>query len=163
MPTTSLPSSILLDKSATTEISTVTPSLSNLHLATSIHNYANGGGSVQTVGVSSSTSSSSPDSSDSGSSSSSVTGLIYASESSDLAGATGSFAASSDVKTLSISSSSTSTNGGSKSTGGSLDLSSSTASASSENGASGFVGSVKSSKCLLVFSLFTVASMVVSL
>ena len=160
MPTTSLPSSIIFDKSATTDVSTVTPSLSNLRLATEIYNYANsGGGSVQTVGLSSSSAaSSSQDSSDS-KSSSQVTGLVYASESSDLEHATGSFAASSDVKTLSISSSSdaaASTSSGSKSSsGGSLD--------SSENGASEVVGSTKGAKYLLVFSLFTVASMAVSL
>ncbi|KAI5950683.1 hypothetical protein KGF57_004231 [Candida theae] len=156
MPTTTLPSSFILDKSATSDVSTVTPSLSNLHLATDIHNFANGGDSVQTVSTGSATgaASKSPNSD----SSSSVTGLVYASESSELAGATGSFAASSDVKTLSISSSSSTKSGSSSSTssGGSLD-------STSSNGVGSIGGSMKGGRYLLLFSVFTVASMVVSL
>nr|WOG36171.1 uncharacterized protein [Candida metapsilosis] len=154
--TTTLPSSILFDSAATSDVSTVTPSLSNLHMASDVHNYANEGGSVQTISASSKASSESE--SDSPSSSSSVTGLLFASESSELT-QTGSFAASSDVKTLDISSSST--KGGSSSSSSS---SSSEGSLDNANGVGSVVQSMKgSTKCLLMFSIFTVASMVVSL
>ncbi|EMG46520.1 hypothetical protein SBY92_002680 [Candida maltosa Xu316] len=87
---TSLPSELLLDPTVSTT-ATITPSLTDLHLATDVRNNENGAqlasDSVQVITTSL------------------TSGIVYASESSQLTNAIGTFSASSDVRTLTLSSS----------------------------------------------------------
>ncbi|RCK64894.1 hypothetical protein Cantr_00579 [Candida viswanathii] len=89
-----LPSQLLLDNSASTT-ATVTPSLTDLHVATEVRKNDNSAtlasDSILTI------------------STSLTSGIVAASESSQLSNATGTFSASSDVGTLTLSSSSGST------------------------------------------------------
>ncbi|KAI5958735.1 uncharacterized protein KGF55_005734 [Candida pseudojiufengensis] len=102
---------LLLDSVATSIASTVTPSLTNLHIATSIVNNDNedsiDSDSIQTL---STTLSSIIESSISSAPLAGSGGILTASEESQLSDAKGTFAQSSDVKTLSLSGSGSNVN-----------------------------------------------------
>lgn len=165
----SLSNHLVYDASATSyTAATATPSLTNLHIATSAIVLQNGDSEIPKANVNADALTNTNTNTNAGTDSLSAvsiqtvtpslsSGLVYASDSSQLSDAKGSFAASSDVRTLSLDTTTTS--------GSSSETSGSSHSVSSTNGASGgrAFESGRKAKYGLMLSSIALISIVVSI